>query len=104
MKGSTSSKGIHSIKSMQSIKKDAEENGDNPDFLKLYMLDKERSRLEKEKKGIQLRLDPINARLEEISEYYAVSLGRKINTGSDKNQDLGQDGKKQEWETVGINY
>jgi hypothetical protein len=89
---------------MQSIKKDAEENGDNPDFLKLYMLDKEKSRLEKEKKGIQLRLDPINSRLEEISEYYAVSLGRKFNTGSDKDQDLGQDGKNQEWETVGINY
>ncbi|MFT7158623.1 MAG: hypothetical protein ACI8Q1_003656, partial [Parvicella sp.] len=60
--------------------------------------------LEKEKKGIQLRLDPINARLEEISEYYAVSLGREFNTGSDKNRDIGQDGKKQEWETVGINY
>jgi hypothetical protein len=104
MKGSTSSKGIHSIKSMQSIKKDAEGNGDNPDFLKLYMLDKERSRLENEKKGIQLRLDPINARLEEISEYYAVSLGRRFNTGSDKNQGIGKDGEKQEWDTIGINY
>jgi len=104
MKGSTSSRGIHSIKSIQSIKKDADENSDNPDFLKLYMLEKERTRLEKEKNGIQLRLDPIDARLKEISEYYAVSLGRKINTSSDKTQDRGQDEKKQEWETVGINY
>jgi len=104
MKGSTSSKGIHSIKSMQSIKKDAEENSENSDFLRLYMLEKERTRLQKEKKRIQLRLEPIDARLKEISEYYAASLGRKTNTGSDKNQDTGQDGEKPEWKTVGINY
>jgi hypothetical protein len=104
MKGSTSSKGIHSIKSMQSIKKDAEENSSNPDFLKLYMLEKERTRLIKEKKGIQLRLDPIDARLREISEYYAESLGNKGNNGSDTNQDTDQDDKKSKWETIGINY
>jgi predicted nuclease with TOPRIM domain len=104
MKGSTSIKSIHSIKSMQSIKKDAQENSENPDFLKLYILEKERTRLRNEKKRLQLRLEPIEARLKEIQEYYADSLGTKTNTGSDKFQSTEQEDEKTEWETVGINY
>jgi predicted nuclease with TOPRIM domain len=104
MKGSTSIKGIRSIKSMQSIKKDAEDNGDSPDFLKLYLLEKERTRLQKEKKSLHLRLEPINERLKEISEYYSASLGTRTNNGSGKNQGTSQDDEKPEWKTVGINY
>lgn len=104
MKGSTSTKGIHSIKSMQSIKKDAKENSEDPDFLRLYMLEKERTRLRNEQTRLQLRLEPIDARLKEIEEYYATSLGTKTNIGSDKIQGTIQDDEKTEWETVGINY
>ena len=98
MKGSTSLKGIHSIKSTQSIKKDAEYDNQNPDFLKLYMLEKERMRLRNEQTRLQLRLEPIDARLKEIEEYYTASLGTKANAGSC------QDDEKTEWKTVGINY
>lgn len=104
MKGSTSLKGIHSIKSMQSTKKDAEYNSQNPDFLRLYMLEKERTRLRNEQTRLQLRLQPIDARLKEIEEYYSASLGTKTNAGSDKNQGIYQDDEKMEWKTVGINY
>jgi hypothetical protein len=104
MKGSTSLKGIHSIKSIQSIRKDADENSKNPNFLKLYMLEKERTRLQKEKKGMHLRLEPIDARLKEISEYYSASLGKRTQSGSDKNQGTSPDDEKPEWKTVGINY
>jgi len=104
MKGSTSIKGIHSIKSMQSIKKDAEENSENPDFLKLYMLEKEQTRLRNEQTRLQIRLEPIEARLKEIEEYYTASLGTKINTGSGKKQGTIQDDEKSDWETVEIKY
>ncbi|EAR13300.1 hypothetical protein PI23P_02362 [Polaribacter irgensii 23-P] len=104
MKGSTSLKGIRSIKSMQSIKKDAEDTGDSPDFLKLYLLEMERMRLQKEKKRILSKMEPINARLKEISKYYAASLGSQINKGSDKNLDTAQEEQKPQWETVRINY
>jgi len=104
MKGSTSLKGVHGIKSMQSIKKDAEYDSQNPDFLRLYMLEKERTRLRNERTRLQLRLEPIEARLKEIEEYYTATLGTKNNAGSDENQDTDQDDEKKEWKTVGINY
>jgi predicted nuclease with TOPRIM domain len=104
MKGSTSIKGIHSIKSMQSIKKDATDNSDSPDFLKLYMLEKERTRLHNEYKRLQSRLEPIDARLKQIEEYYIASLGTRISTDSNKNQDTGQDDEKSNWQTVEIKY
>lgn len=102
MKGSTSLKGIHSIKSMQSIKKDVDYNDQNPDFLRLYMLEKERTRLRNEQTRLQLRLLPIDARLKEIEEYYTASLGTK--TGSDENQGTDQDDEKMKWDTVEIKY
>jgi predicted nuclease with TOPRIM domain len=104
MKGSTSTKGIHSIKSMQSIKKDATDNSDSPDFLKLYMLEKERTRLRNEYTRLQSRLQPIDARLKEIEEYYIVSLGTRINSGSNENQGTGQVDEKPDWQTVEIKY
>lgn len=104
MKGSTSTKGIHSIKSMQSIKKDATDNSGSPDFLKLYMLEKERIRLRNEYKRLQSRLESIDARLKQIEEYYIASLGTRISTDSNKNQDTGQDDEKSNWQTVEIKY
>jgi hypothetical protein len=104
MKGSTALKGIHSIKSIQSSKKDSECHGENPDFLRLYMLEKERSRLRNERKRLQLRLEPVEARLKEIEEYYTATLGKKNNTGSFDFQDENQDDEKMEWKTVEIKY
>jgi hypothetical protein len=104
MKGSTSLRGIHSITSMQSIKRNADYDDQNPDFLRLYMLEKERTRLRNEQTRLQLRLQPIDARLKEIEEYYTASLGTKTDIGSDENQGIGQDDEKMEWDTVEIKY
>jgi len=102
MKGSTGLKGSHSIKTMQSLKKDAEFKGENRDFLKLYMLEKERTRLRSEQKRLELRLEPIMERLKEIDAYYVETLGSKMDGVDDQITDQEED--KIQWRTVGISY
>ena len=105
MKGTNSLKGSHSIKTMQSLKKDSETSSQQgPDFLKMYMLEKERTRLRSERTRLLLRLDPIEARLKEIDAYYVDTLGPTIANCSTNNQNNEQDEDKIEWNTVGINY
>ncbi len=104
MKGSTSLKGVHGIKSMQSIKKDAEYDSQNPDFLRLYMLEKERTRLRNERTRLQLRLEPIEARLKEIEEYYTATLGTKTTPVQMKIRTQTRMMKKWNGKTVGIKY
>jgi hypothetical protein len=79
MKGTNSLKGSHSIKTMQSLRKDSETNSQQgPDFLKMYMLEKERTRLRSERTRLLLRLEPIEARLKEIDAYYVETLGLRL--------------------------
>lgn len=105
MKGTNSLKGSHSIKTMQSLKKDAERNTQKgPDFLNLYMLEKERTRLRSERTRLLLRLEPIESRLKEIDAYYTDTLGIKGNDCSNENQNTEQGEEEIEWKTVGINY
>ena len=105
MKGANSLKGSHSIKTMQSLKKDSETNSQQgPDFLKMYMLEKERTRLRSERTRLLLRLEPIEARLKEIDVYYVDTLGPTVANCSKDIQNSEQDEEKIEWKTVGINY
>ncbi len=103
MQKSNLSKGLRSLKTVQSIRTSADSENQNHNFLKLYMLEKERSRLQNEQAKLLLRLEPINNRLKEIEEFYVASLGKKNSASPEENQDNQDDGKK-EWKTVTIDY
>ena len=62
-------KGLQSIKSMQNVVKSGIPNKEDSDFIKLYMYEKERTRLNSEKTNILLRLEIIQIRLKEIQDY-----------------------------------
>lgn len=67
---SSAIKGVESIKTLHTVKKSAASNNSSPDFIKMYMLDKERTRLLSEEILISNRLQTIQTRLSEIRAYY----------------------------------
>lgn len=67
---SSTVKGIQSIKTMHTSKKSAIPNNAGSDFIKLYMLEKEKTRLQSEAILISLRLNTLQIRLNEIQEFY----------------------------------
>lgn len=108
-------RGLHSARGLRSLNTHIRTNTgsgtQNTDFLKLYMLDKERTRMRNEKIRLSGRVEQINNRLKEIEEYYAASLGNyailfgKQNCASpEENQDINQDKGEKGWKTVTINY
>ncbi|MFA4853603.1 MAG: hypothetical protein WC599_13895 [Bacteroidales bacterium] len=103
MKSSNLSKGLHSIKTAQSIRTSTGSGNQNHNFLRLYMLDKERKRLHNEQARLLLRMEPVNNRLKEIDEFFAASLGNGNNTSPEENQDNQDEGGKK-WKTVTIDY
>ena len=73
---SSAIKGLQSIKSMQNVVKSGIPNKEDSDFIKLYMFEKERTRLKSEEIRILLRLEFIQNRLKEIREYYDEKSGQ----------------------------
>ncbi|ABB23571.1 hypothetical protein [Pelodictyon luteolum] len=67
-------KGINDIKTVHTIKKAAARQKGSNDFLRLYMLEMERTRLISEKNKLIQRLEVIDGRLSAIQEVYAESL------------------------------
>ncbi len=72
---SSAIKGLQSIKSMQSVVKSGIPNKEDSDFIKLYMFEKERTRLKSEETRILMRLEIIQGRLKEIQDYYDEKAG-----------------------------
>ncbi|MEI7828697.1 MAG: hypothetical protein WCI31_02945 [Prolixibacteraceae bacterium] len=62
-------KGLQSIRSMQNVSKSGIPNKEESYFIKLYMFEKERTRLKSEEIRILLRLEFIQGRLKEIQNY-----------------------------------
>ena len=101
---STAIKGLQSIKSMQSVVKSGIPNKEDSDFIKLYMLEKERSRLKSEEIRILQRLEVIQGRLKEIQIYYDEKAGEmQTHEPSDKSKKSKKDNKN-EWKTMSIDY
>ncbi|MEI7980472.1 MAG: hypothetical protein WCI71_02395 [Bacteroidota bacterium] len=101
---STAIKGLQSIKSMQSVVKSGIPNKEDSDFIKLYMLEKERTRLKSEEIRILQRLEIIQGRLKEIQIYYDEKAG-EMHTPEppDKVKKLKKYDKK-DWKTMSIDY
>ena len=101
---SSAIKGLQSIKSMQSVVKSGIPNKEDSDFIKLYMLEKERSRLKSEETRILMRLEIIQGRMKEIQNYYDEKAG-EMHTPEVKKPD--QQNKKNgnpDFKTMSINY
>ena len=96
-------KGLQSLRTMGTAKKSAILDK-NSDFLKLYMLVKERTRLHNEEKRILLRLDAINNRLKDIQEFYEEKTGQVQNPKQKKNKQKNNDEEKTDFKTMSIDY
>ena len=101
---SSAIKGIQSIKSMQNVVKSAVSNKEESDFLKMYMLEKERTRLRSEEISISLRLNTIQTRLKEIQEFYNEQSIMLQNRDMDKGHETTSDDEKTDFKTISINY
>jgi len=67
-------KGVNDIKTVHTIRKSAAQQNSGNDFLRLYMLEMERTRLVSEKNKLIQRIEVIEARLEAIREVCSESL------------------------------
>ena len=70
---SSAIKGLQSIKSMQNVVKSGVPLKEESDFIKLYMLEKEKQRLMAEESKILCRLDYVQNRLRIIENIYEHS-------------------------------
>lgn len=92
-------KGLQSIKSMQNIAKSSVSNKNESDFIKLYLFEKERTRLKSEEKLILLKLEVIQDRLHKIQQFYNKKSEQMQNP---QLQESSQ--KKSEWKTMSMDY
>ncbi|MEI6748665.1 MAG: hypothetical protein WCM93_05840 [Bacteroidota bacterium] len=101
---SSAIKGLQSIKSMQNVVKSGIPNKEESDFIKLYMYEKERTRLKSEEIGILLRLEIIQIRLKEIQAYNEEKAGQMhISEPTEPNQKKTED-VKLNFKTMSIDY
>jgi hypothetical protein len=98
---SNSIKGLQNIKSMQSVNKSGIPNKEDSDFLKLYILEKEKGRLQNEEIRALQRLEVIQKRLNEIQEISNENIGLKQLIEKTKKTDKNN---KEDWQTMSIDY
>lgn len=103
MPTSNSLKGMHNLRTIQTKRKDADAYKENSDYLKLFMLEKERTRLHNERVRLLLRLETLNARMKEIEEFYTATLGIQRTAPVEEKCD-GMEPESKEWKTKPINY
>jgi len=101
---SSAIKGLQSIKSMQNVAKSGIPNKEDSDFIKLYMFEKERTRLKSEEIRILLRLEFIQNRMKEIQKYYDEKADQMhIPSEPESNQSI-PDEVKSDFKTISIDY
>ena len=97
-------KGLQSIKSMQNVVKSGIPNKEDSDFIKLYMFEKERTRLKSEEIRILLRLEFIQGRLKEIQDYYdEQAVHMHTPEPKEPNQKKAEEAKS-DFKTMSIDY
>lgn len=95
-------KGMHVLRTLGTTNKNAIPDKQS-DFIKLYVLEKERTRLRNEETRILLRLETIKNRLKDIQEFYNEKIGQGISENPfEENQKDEED--KMEWKIVPISY
>ena len=72
-------KGFHSVKTSGAVCKSALPEKQDCDFIKQYMLEKERTRLRNEQSRILMRAEIIQSRLKDIQEFFEETTKQVIN-------------------------
>ncbi len=101
---SSAIKGLQSIKSMQNVVKSGIPNKEESDFIKLYMFEKERTRLKSEEIKILLRLEIIQSRLKEIQDYNDEKAGQMHSPKMQEPHQKKPEGVKSDFKTMSIDY
>jgi len=101
---SSAIKGLQSIKSMQNVVKSGIPNKEESDFIKLYMYEKERTRLNSEKIRILQRLEIIQGRLDEIQAYNDVKAGQMHSAEFQESSPEIKKEQNPEFKTMSIDY
>jgi hypothetical protein len=101
---SSAIKGLQSIKSMQNVVKSGIPNKEESDFIKLYMFEKERTRLKSEEIRILLRLEFVQGRLKEIQDYNDEKSGQMSSAEKQESKKTKPTEKKSEFKTMSIDY
>ncbi len=105
MPTSNSLKGMRSQRTLQTLRKDNEANKENADFLKLFMLEKERTRLRNEQTRLNLRNEILTERLKEIEEFYVATLGsNEFVNRKEEAIEAPKPAEKEEWKTMPLKY
>ncbi len=101
---SSAIKGLQSIKSMQNVVKSGIPNKEESDFIKLYLFEKERTRLKSEEIRILLRLEIIQNRLKEIQAYNDEKAGEMHSSEDTKDDQKKPVEVKSDFKTMSIDY
>ena len=101
---STAIKGLQSIKSMQNVVKSGIPNKEDSDFIKLYMFEKERSRLKSEEINILQRLEIIQTRLKEIQGYNEKKAAQMHEPEMQETHKKKTEKPKLDFKTISIDY
>ncbi len=97
-------KGLQSIKSMQNVAKSGIPNKEDSEFIRLYMMEKERNRLKSEETKMLQRLEIIQIRLKEIQIYYDEKAGQMQAPGARVTKAKKTDTPKSDFKTMSIDY
>jgi len=103
-------KGLHVLRTMNSTKKRSIPRIHNSAYLDLYMLNKEKERLLKERERLGLRDTVVKKRLEAIDaemnelQKAEVAVGSRVNPSSLGSNFTQRDGVKKEWKKMTLNY
>ena len=101
---SSAIKGLQSIKSMQNVVKSGIPNKEESDFIKLYLFEKERTRLKSEEIRILLRLEFVQGRLKEIQQYNDEKAGQMHSSEPLEQKKKKTDEPKSDFKTMSIDY
>ena len=101
---SSAIKGLQSIRSMQNVVKSGIPNKEESDFIKLYLNEKERTRLRNEEIRILMRLEIIQNRLKEIQAYSDDKAGQMNVPGPDEKKKKSTGDAVSDWKTMSIDY
>jgi len=97
-------KGMHNLRTMGTVPQSAIPEKQDSDFIKFYMLEKERTRLRNEQSRIILRLEAINNRLKDIQEFYDEKSILLQNYDMAESCQTTRDDEKTDFKTMSIDY
>lgn len=96
---SSTLKGMHNLRTVHTQKKESQSN-----FLKLYILDKERTRLRTEQIRLNLRLEIISERLKEIEEFSKSVVDQEQPEKDNFQPEPEKTEEGKQWKTMSIDY